>query len=492
MSQVADDAAERALSRIGLTLKNKWRLDALLGIGGMAAVYAATHRVGWRGAVKILHDELSAVPEIRRRFMREAYAANTVEHPNAVAVLDDDTTDEGLVFLVMELLEGETVQQRWEASRQCFDRDAVLWIGDQLLDVLASAHDKGIVHRDVKPENLFLTRTGELKVLDFGVARARQVEGSIITFAGSVLGTPAYMPPEQARGNWDRVDARSDLWAVGATMFTLLAGQTVHHGQTINELLAAAMSLPAPPLRRIVPGAAPEVAAIVDRALAFRPEERWPDARAMQAAVRAAFAGPIPASAPIAGVVMAAPPPPSEDTAMATTLRLPALRAPVKPSERGSGPHDVAAEDRRERAHAYVHRGVERSNAGLLVEALDDYTRALELIPTYALAFFNRGVARQAAGDAAGAIEDYTAALDLRPDLVDALFNRAMAELNLKDFRGARADAMQAGEIYRAQGEAARGAEAANLAEAIAATQAAAWSEQSGTLASPGVARQPR
>jgi serine/threonine protein kinase len=139
----------RAEKRVGAVLRGKYTLDHVLGVGGMAAVYAATHRNRKRFAVKMLHPELSLHGEIRTRFLREGYAANSVEHPGAVAVLDDDTAEDGAAFLVMELLEGEGVEALWDKYDLRLPVPAVLAIGHQLLDVLASAHSKGIVHRDI-------------------------------------------------------------------------------------------------------------------------------------------------------------------------------------------------------------------------------------------------------------------------------------------------------------------------------------------------------
>ncbi len=247
-----------ARARVGQILRGKWHLDSLIGAGGMASVYAATHRNGKRGAVKILHHELSADENARTRFLQEGYAANKVDHPGAVSVLDDDVDDDGCVFLVMELLDGESADARArQRPGERLEIAEVAQLGDQLLDVLAAAHDKGIVHRDIKPENIFLTRDGGLKVLDFGIARVREVSGTAsakLTADGGPMGTPAFMPPEQALGNWDEVGPRTDIWAVGATMFTLLSGRCVHAAETMNQLLLAAMTKPAPPIASLVPG----------------------------------------------------------------------------------------------------------------------------------------------------------------------------------------------------------------------------------------------
>src|SRR5262249_46322078 len=141
----------------------------------------------------------------------------------------------------------------------------VLAIADDLLDVLVAAHGKGVVHRDLKPENLFVTTKGELKVLDFGLARLRELDGSgRSTTIGSVMGTPGFMAPGQAAGRWEAVDARTALWAVGATMFPLLTGRLVHEVDTVQLLLAYAMTRPAPKPGSIAPGLPRPVCTVVD------------------------------------------------------------------------------------------------------------------------------------------------------------------------------------------------------------------------------------
>ncbi len=287
----ADSSGLGRIVKPGTLLKQKWTVDKLLGIGGMAAVYAATHRNGKRVAIKMLHEEHARNVEVTTRFLREGYLANAVDHEGVVSVLDDDVTDEGVVFLVMELLEGETVERRWERRERRIPVVEALSIVSELLDILAAAHAKGVIHRDIKPENIFLTRTGKVKVLDFGIARLRQVSsGMMATQSGTLMGTPAFMAPEQARGRWDDVDARTDLWAVGATLFALLSGRFVHRAKTLNEQFFVAMTSVAPKIRTILPTLPAEVATVIDRALEFRPEDRWQDARAMQRAIRKGYA----------------------------------------------------------------------------------------------------------------------------------------------------------------------------------------------------------
>ena len=287
---IYDPLVMRARARVGRVLREKWRLDVLLGVGGMAAVYAATHRNGSRVAVKVLHTELTVNPQVRTRFLREGYLANAVGHDGAVKIIDDDTAEDGSLYLVTELLDGETLEERRLRFGGQLSEDDVLSVADQLLDVLAVAHAKGVVHRDLKPENVFLTRAGVVKVLDFGIARLRELSSaSTATKSGATMGTPAYMPPEQALGRWDEVDARSDLWAVGATMFHLLTGRFVHEGRTTQEQLLGAMSKEAPPIGQVVPALALNVTKVVDTALRFDRNARWADANAMQAAVRHAY-----------------------------------------------------------------------------------------------------------------------------------------------------------------------------------------------------------
>lgn len=252
----------------------------------MAAVYEAQHKNHSRVAVKILHRRLGLSVEQVARFQREGYAANRVGHPGIAEVYDDDIDEQGSAFLVMELLSGQSVAERATANGR-LPAPEVLAIADDVLDVLSAAHDRGILHRDIKPENLFLTESGNLKVLDFGIARLADSEFSVsATEAGTVLGTPAFVPPEQARGLINSIDARTDIWAVGATMFTLLTGRYVHEAATPNEQLGLAMTASARSLAEVLPAAPAALVGVVDRALAYSPEARWPNARAMQEAVR--------------------------------------------------------------------------------------------------------------------------------------------------------------------------------------------------------------
>jgi len=270
-----------------MVLRNKYTLNRLIGVGGMAAVYSATHRNGSRVAIKVLHPQVCVSAEAKSRFLREGTAANAVAHPGVVKVSDDDVDEQVGVFLVMELLEGTSLDRLWETENKRLPVHQTLSVAYWLLDVLVAAHRRDILHRDIKPENVFLTNDGTLKLVDFGIARMRQI-ATQTTKAGTALGTPAFMAPEQAMGYIDKTDARSDLFSVGAVMFTVLSGRDTHEGKSPSELLVAAATKQAPALREVAPWVPESVAAIVDRALCFDKEKRWESAEMMQQAVAAA------------------------------------------------------------------------------------------------------------------------------------------------------------------------------------------------------------
>ena len=290
MSQLHNSVLDLARARLGKVVCGKWRVEKLLGLGGMAAVYEAIHvKNSARVALKMLHPQLSVNEEVRKRFAREGYVANTVGHPGVPRVLDDDTAEDGSAFLVMDLLEGETADQRAERSGGKLLPQDVAGIGDAILDVLAAAHSRGIIHRDIKPENVFLTNDQRVILLDFGIARVIDQAATTETKNGEMMGTPAFMPPEQARGRANEMDATSDVWAVGATLFYLLAGRVVHTAETANEQLVAAATLPAPSLAQVTSGVPTPLVDVIDRSLEYTKGARYPDARAMQQALRDAI-----------------------------------------------------------------------------------------------------------------------------------------------------------------------------------------------------------
>jgi serine/threonine-protein kinase len=295
---LSDDDDSRALERVGSVLNEKWTLERLLGMGGMAAVYAGRHRNGARAAVKMMHPTLSRHREVCERFRREGYAANRVEHPNVVKVLDDDVVasgpDAGTAYLVMELLQGQSLQDRLERGPAMGERE-FLAIAAEVLEVLEAAHTRGVVHRDLKPENLFLQdpdgQGGDrprVKVLDFGLARL--LDGQTITTYGLALGTPSFMSPEQAAGRIDEIDGRTDLFALAATGFRLRTGRRIHEGVNAVELVRKMATMAAPRVHTVAPDAGAAFARVIDRALEFNRDDRYEDAAAMREDVRRAMA----------------------------------------------------------------------------------------------------------------------------------------------------------------------------------------------------------
>jgi len=281
-----EDSANR---RIGNVIRGKWHLDSLLGVGGMAAVYAASHRNGQRAAIKILHADFARDKNIYERFLREAYVSNQINHPACVQVLDDDTTEEGEPYLVMQLLEGQTLRDLWWRMGGKLPVGQALRMMERVLDCLAACHAIGVIHRDLKPANIFITNEDEVKVLDFGVAQMRTATAER-TAMGTALGTPHYMSPEQAMGLVDQLDGRADLFSVGAMLHALITGERINKGRTEGEALVMAATKPVPSIARIAPDLPVEVVALVDKALAWDKRNRYAGAREMQSAVLAALA----------------------------------------------------------------------------------------------------------------------------------------------------------------------------------------------------------
>ncbi|HVJ19452.1 MAG TPA: serine/threonine-protein kinase, partial [Polyangiaceae bacterium] len=288
-----DSEEELAAQRIGQVVGGRWTLERVLGVGGMAAVYAARGPFEEVAALKLLHPDMAVRRDVRERFLREGYVANSIDHPGVVRALEHgDGSSE--VYLAMELLLGETLAMRVKRHGK-LPLGELLDYCEQILEVLAIAHDKGIVHRDLKPDNLFVTNDDRIKILDFGLARLRDgVPTEQMTRTGLAVGTLPYMPPEQALGRRAEIDGRVDLFALGATMFRILAGRRVHEADSEAELLMAMASKPAVPLKSVMPDVPDGVCAVVDLALAFSRDARYPDARTMLSDVQAVRRGEAP------------------------------------------------------------------------------------------------------------------------------------------------------------------------------------------------------
>ena len=260
----------------GTVLLDRYRLIKLLGSGGAAVVYRAEHTLMQKPvAVKILRPELAVRPDFVRRFLAEARTVARLRHENIVDIVDVGRTETGIVFCVMEYLEGEELAQTMDRegpmpwSRA---RDLVM----QVCRALAAAHAAGVVHRDVKPQNCFRIRHGNnhdfVKLLDFGIAKQTDSDHGL-TATGVIMGTAEYMSPEQARGS--DVDARADIYSVGAMLFEMLAGRPPFEGATFIDVLVKHASEPPPRLSSLVAGVDPAIDALLARALAKRPEDRF-------------------------------------------------------------------------------------------------------------------------------------------------------------------------------------------------------------------------
>lgn len=252
----ADSLHPDVASLLGTTIAERYRVDELLGLGGMGAVFRGRHLGLERDvAIKVLHAELTRDPELSSRFEREAHSASRLDHPNCLAVTDVGTTPNGLKFMVMQLLEGVELA---EMMGEPFPPDRAVVMTMQILGGLEHAHDKGVIHRDIKPENIFVTtdHAGRetLKIVDFGIAK---LVGSAkdgkrnMTKAGLVFGTPAYMSPEQAMGQ--DADGRADLYSVGIMLWEMLAGEQPFTSDDPVALVRMQVSKDAPPLPPSVP-----------------------------------------------------------------------------------------------------------------------------------------------------------------------------------------------------------------------------------------------
>src|SRR5580698_2354570 len=275
----------------GDVLRGKYRLLRLLGDGGMGSVFEAHHEgLGTRVAIKVLHADLSRRPGLIERFLREARVSAQIKSPNVVQVVDVESTEDGVAYIVMELLEGEPLSSvleregKVEVARAC---DYAV----QILRALEAAHALGVVHRDLKPENVFVMATRgplHVKLIDFGIAKAKEMDAQAknLTVAGIVMGTPEYMAPEQAHSA-DKVDARSDLFAVGVMLYEMICGSRPVTGDDARLVALKVERGDVRPLVHAAPGVPPDLAGLVHRAMAPRPELRFGSASEMRLALEA-------------------------------------------------------------------------------------------------------------------------------------------------------------------------------------------------------------
>jgi serine/threonine-protein kinase len=267
----------------GTVLAGKYRVEKILGRGGMGVVVAARHlQLGQRVALKFLLSAAVAVPEAVERFLREARAVVQIQGEHVARVTDVGTLDSGAPYMVMEYLDGADLAAVLRKRGSFSQSEAVDYVL-QACEAIAEAHALGIVHRDLKPANLFLTQRADgsplIKVLDFGIAKATQLgsaaaEAASMTSTSAVMGSPLYLSPEQIRSS-RRVDARADIWALGVVLHELLTGSTIYDASSTSELLAMIVADPPRQLRSILPTAPAELEAIILRCLEKEPARRF-------------------------------------------------------------------------------------------------------------------------------------------------------------------------------------------------------------------------
>jgi serine/threonine protein kinase len=271
-----------------------YRIQKLLGRGGMGAVYLAEHpKIGRKVAVKVLHPALAGSERELGRFINEARAANAIRHPGIVQIFDFGTLPTGATYIIMEFLEGESLAARVARLGRLRLTEAV-GIVAQTAEILGAAHAAGIVHRDLKPDNLFLVPDGRVpgrervKVLDFGIAKLTQAEGasSLRTRTGHVVGTPRYMSPEQCRGT-RAVDARADIYALGVILYELCCGRRPFLSEGHGELISMHLSTPPPRPRKHNPAIPPTLEGVILNALEKDARLRIPTMEALRQALRA-------------------------------------------------------------------------------------------------------------------------------------------------------------------------------------------------------------
>ena len=324
----------------------RYELGELLGRGGMAEVRRAIdQRLGRPVAVKQLRADLATDPTFQARFRREAQSAAGLNHPNIVAVYDtgeeqDPATGVLVPYIVMELVEGPTLRDVLREGRKILPERA-LELTAGVLDALTYSHRAGIVHRDIKPANVMLTHAGNVKVMDFGIARAVADTSATMTQTAAVIGTAQYLSPEQARG--ETVDARSDLYSAGCLMYELLVGRPPFTGESpVSVAYQHVREAPVPP-SRIDPSVPPDIDAIVLKALEKEPDNRYQSAREMKADINRVLAGESVTAAPGGAPTAVRPAIPAGADADATRV-VPAQTATVAQGPNrilpGAGPED--------------------------------------------------------------------------------------------------------------------------------------------------------
>ena len=277
---------------IGATLAESYRIESVIAEGGMGRVYEALHlRLPGRAlAIKVLHHTFANDAEIVSRFCREAEIAGAIEHPNVVKIYDVDRTLEGTPFIVYERLVGEDLGQRLDRVGRMSVPETV-HVLRQVCAVLAAVHARGVIHRDLKPTNLFLVgdpQRSTVKLIDFGIAKLHDPSKASHTRTGTVMGTPAYMAPEQARG--DRVDTRADLYAIGAIAYRCVTGRSPYDSEDAAAALHGVLTAEPPRPRTLAPDLPVAFEMVLQKAMARDPADRYATLAELDAAL-AGFTG---------------------------------------------------------------------------------------------------------------------------------------------------------------------------------------------------------
>ena len=480
-----------SMKRIG-----PYRIEGELGSGAMGQVFRAHDEALDRPvAIKLLGRGISA--EVWQRSAREARHTARVRHPHVVGVHGAGLTPEGDAYLVLDLVEGGSLHERIQEAGKLPPQEAAR-IARDLADALHAAHGEGVLHRDVKPRNVLLDGKGRALLADFGLARVESSEGGL-TQSGDIVGTPAYMSPEQAQGRHDRVGPATDVYGLGATLYAMLGGRPPHLGKSAVATVQSILKRNPTPLWEFEPGVDLMLAAICERCLAREPEQRYPSAAALRDALddyllgprsgesrpafvaptRRGFGGWALVSAGLAGLGLGLLPwaldgePPGPTGELLDRLR--------RGHERSSrGDHDGALQDFDAVLAAYPEnlslyfKRVEENLAlehhsaalrdldhleqfevgdpwtlpytrGRVCISLEDWTaaealfeRSLALRPHYAIAALQRGLTREKQGDAEGALADYALALEQDPRLVSARIRRAAVAFEREEWTVAK------------------------------------------------------
>jgi tetratricopeptide (TPR) repeat protein/serine/threonine protein kinase len=449
-------------SYFGVDRIGPYTVRELIAKGGAGAVYRCVDAAGADVALKVLRRLDQATDHQRGRFRREAEAMASLRHPGIVSVLGAGE-HRGSPWLALEYVAGTSLQERLSRQGPLPNRAAAELVL-QLADAMTHAHQLGVLHRDLKPDNVLLDSRGGPRLTDFGLTRSLDEAQTSLTRTGALLGTPGYLPPEQAAGRRDQIGPHSDVYGLGAILYACLTGEPPLRGDTLAATLVATVDLAPTSPRKHNPGVDPALEQICLRCLEKEPGARYVTAGALSMALEGFLAAappqPRPARAivPLTGLTLAGLALVGwglswglDDPSSVSTVTEPlAPPAEEQAPDAGAAPADAApaeaieAERLRAEAERLVVRGKAKLTGGDLRGALADLDQAVLLDPAYARAWLNRGAVRTGLGDYAGARRDLDQSLLLDPTSVRAWTNRGVLELRFGDPAAALSDLDQA------------------------------------------------